>query len=285
MLKSILVAYDASEPARAALEHACYLASLSSGKVYITHVVELPGSIPIATAMMPGTMEMMTPVPTLGATEEFEKETQQLRDEAGRFLEDACRIVGKWGLACEPRCEVGFPLDKIKAQAESVDLLALGKYGPAEEAAHFGRLAEPIARQVPQPVLLASPDYKQPEELILIYSGGERSHHALTLGAEIATQGNIPLKLITLAETAEDNVRICECASRYLHDHNATFTHESMKSTEGVDAALEKRIARSPAALVIMAAFRGTRLREWLAGHPTLSLIRELPNPIIVCSH
>ncbi|MCE5229502.1 universal stress protein [bacterium] len=285
MLKSVLVAYDNSEPARAALQYACYLASLFSGKVYVTHVVEMLGSIPIATAMVPGTMEMMAPVPTLDATEEYEQKMQELRDEADLFMKDACRAVGKWGLACEVRCEAGFPLDKIKGLAESVDLLALGKYGPLDEQPHVGRLAGPVARQIPQPVLLASPGYTKPEELILVYSGGERSHHALTLGAEIATQGNIPLKLITLAETPDDDARIRECASRYLSDHNAPFTHESMKSAEGIETALRNRLAQSPSALVIMAAFKGTRLIEWLAGHPTLSLIRELQNPMILCSH
>lgn len=283
MLKSILVAYDASEPARAALEHACWLASLSRGKIYIMHVVEIPGAIPIGTAMIPGTMEMMTAMPTLAP--EMEREHQERRREAMAFLEDACRVAGREGVACEIRCESGFPFDKIKEHAESVDMLAIGKFGRLDEQARIGRLAEPVARNVPEPVLLASPGFRPPDELILIHNGGEQSHRALTLGAEIALQAKIPLTLITLAETAEEDARLADCATRYLHDHDAEFTHESLTSSEPIDNALKKRIAQNPAALVIMGAFQGTRLLEWLAGHPTLSLIRDLPNPIIVCSH
>lgn len=284
MLKSVLVAYDGSAAARAALEHACYLASLFSGKVYVTHVVELPNAIPIATAIIPGSMEMMTPLPTATSLE-IEKETRQFKEQGQAHLDEACRVAARWGLACEARCEVGFPYDKIRAQAESVDLLALGKFGPVDDHTRFGKLAEPIARHVPQPVLLASPNYTQPSELILIFNGGEKSHSALTLGAEIAAQARIPLTLITLAETPEENTRNSECAARYLHDHNAEFQPEALTSREAIDSALLGRIKHSPTAVVVMGAFRGTRLMEWLTGDPTLSMIRDLPNPMIVCSH
>ncbi|MEN6624760.1 MAG: universal stress protein [Candidatus Sumerlaeia bacterium] len=285
MLRSILVAYDPSDAARAALDHACYFASLFGGKIYVTHVVEIAGAIPIGTAMIPGTMEMLAAVPTMGAGGELEKEQQERREEAARFLEEACRAVQRRGIACEVRCESGFPLDKIKAQAESVDLLAIGKFGPGGEQPRIGRLAEPVARCVPQPVLLASPGFQAPSEIILIYNGGEKSHRALTLGAEIALQGKIPLRLITLADTPDEDARLAECATRYLSDHGAAFSHESVSSAESIDQGLRARISQTPAALVIMGAFHGTRLLQWLTGHPTLSLIRDLPNPIIVCSH
>lgn len=285
MLKSVLVAYDGSDAARAAIEHACHLASLFAGKIYITHVVELPSAIPIATAIIPGSMEMMTPLPTAATSVEIEKETRQLKQQGLAYLEEASRVAARWGLNFEVRCEVGFAYDMIRAQAESVDLLALGKYGAAREQASVGRLAEPIARHVPEPVLLASPDFARPAELILIFNGGEKSHRALTLGAEIATQARIPLTLVTLSDTAGENARLSDCAERYLHDHNAEFSHEALTSRDGIDVALKRRLKQNPTALVIMGAFRGTRLMEWLTGDATLSIIRDLPNPIIVCSH
>lgn len=285
MLKSVLVAYDGSASSRAALEHACWLASLSAGKVYITFVVELPGALPISTAIMPGSMELMTPMPTALTSAEIEQETERLRQQGLGHLEEAGRIAARWGLHHETSCEVGFAFDKIRAQAEAVDLLALGKYGAAHAQPCIGRIAGPIARHVPEPVLLASPRFTRPGELILIFNGGEKSHRALTLGTEIAMQARIPLAVVTLSDSAEENARLSDIAVRYLNDHNAQFTQESLSSRDGIDAALRQRIQKSPEALVIMGAVRGTRLMAWLTGDASLSIIGELSNPMIVCSH
>ncbi len=286
MLKSVLVAFDGSDPARAALDYGCWLATLFAGKIYTTHVIELPGEIPIGSAMVPGTMEMLSTVPTLTSTVDLEQYHQERREEAERMLGDACRQASGWGVPCQTRCELGFPFEKLKSQAESVDLLALGKFSlAAGKPPRLGRLAEPLARQVPQPVLLAAEPYSVPTEIVLVYNGGEQSHHALTLGAEIARLGNLPLRLLTLADSTEEQRHFAETATRYLADHGApSHAHEGLAAGEGIEHALPARVGPADA-LVIMGAFGGSRLRQWLAGDPSLSLMRELPNPFIICSH
>ncbi len=286
MLKSVLVGLSASESARSALDYACWLASLFDGKIYLTHVIELPGEVPIGSAMVPGTMEMLSTVPTVGNAIDLEIFLTEHREAADRMLTEGCRHVGQWKLACETRCEIGFPVEKIRSQAESVDLLALGKYSLSEgKPSRLGRLAEPLARQVPQPVLLAAAPFKQPSEIVLVYNGGEQSHRVLTLGAEIARLARLPLRLLTLAGDAEQDRQFVETASRYLSDHGASFAQESLTSSEAVERSLQARMAEQADALVIMGAFSGSWLMQWLSGNPTLSLIRDLENPIIVCSH
>ncbi len=285
MVKSILVAYDLSPAARAAFDAACWLATLFGGKLYLSHIIELPAEPPVGAAMIPGTMEMLTAVPTLTTTLEFQQYHDERRREAERLLAEACAEATRRAIACETRCDVGFPLDQLTEQARSVDLLAIGKFGHPEERPHVGRLAEPVARYIPQPVLMASPPFTTPGQIVLVYNGGDQARTALALAAELARFAAVPLSLILIAETEEHAERLRACASRYLADHGAVFTQESLITGGNIDEALRPRLADRPDALVVMGAFEGSRIMEWLKGHPTLSLIRELPNPFIVCSH
>ena len=286
MLKSVLVAFDPSDPSRAALDHACWLASLFEGKIYLTHVIELPGELPIGSAMVPGTMEMLSTVPTMSGMVDLDQYHQERREDVERMLGEACRRVSAWNLACEWRHELGFPVEKIKSQAESVDLLVLGKFSrPEGTPPRLGRHAGALARQVRQPVLLAARPHEVPPEIILVYNGGEQSHGALSLGAEISRLGGLPLRLLVLSDNPEEEAHFTRTASRYLTDHGASHANESLTGVDGVDRSLPERLGDRPAALVIMGAYRGSRLVQWLSGDSTLSLIRELDNPIILCSH
>ena len=284
MLKSFFVAYNGSEHAGAALDYACFLASLAQGRIHVGCVVEMNYASAISTGMAAGSIEYVTAAPMIESVEELAEERKAHEAQADAVLAQARRICEKWGVAHDTRRLGGWPDEEILVQALAVDLAALGKSDQAGNRQKVGHQAEAIVRSSPQPALIATAPFAHPTEIIVLDNGGERSLHALGIAAEVAHLARLPLRLITVSPTREEGEAVSRRGGQYLGDHDVEFQSVTIAS-ESPDHELVRQLNEQPTALVLMGAFGQSRIREWLTGGTTRAILRETRNPLILFRH
>ena len=141
MIRSILVAVDASEAAQAALNHAREIAKAFSAKLVLVNVVDVTKLLAVAGYETP------YPVDAIAV----------MRDDAKTILADATRSCSSDALTSVEVTSEGDAVDEILsiAQRENVDLIALGTHGRTGISRIFlGSVAEGVLRRSKVPVLV-----------------------------------------------------------------------------------------------------------------------------------
>ncbi len=284
MLKSVFVAYDDSDSAKVALEYACLLASYVKGKVYVGHVIEAPIDPAFAAGMISGPMEDI-PIMPPQAAQDWENMRQEQEEEAREILDEGNEVCQTRGVNCETRMLNGYSEEEILEQAFGVDLLALGKQDPENEEDRIAPLTEAIIRNAPQPVLVAPKIFSAPHEIMMLYDGSERALHALAIATELAYVSELPMSIITAAPTVAEAKVINDQARQYGRDHGVDAQAILVGSEESPDDELLAKLKEHAQALLVMGAFGMLRVKEWLVGSTTITVLTELDNPVILMRH
>jgi nucleotide-binding universal stress UspA family protein len=276
MIKSVLVAVDASLHARAALEHALQLGKAYEARVTGLHVldiryVEMPPYLDYSY-----TFEAVPPaVAPIDLMDKFQAKGEKI-------LEDLKRKVEEAGLAVEIRMEEGVPGQVIADLAQECDLVVLGKRG---EHAKWGRdllgsAAEAVTRRSVVPVLLAEEKACSPERVLVLFDGSEPANRGLRLAADLALRLPVELRVLTAEDDGDKGLATLGVARAYLEplDVKATYTTLPGRATKAAAAALEEE----PADLVIMGTRGYSVLQHLILGRTTEQLMRSVHGPVLL---
>ena len=173
-LDTILVAYDFSPHAEAALRSAIALARASKGKVQLLHSCGLPIG-----GMMP--YDAAIPVDTYNS----------IRDAAVERLEAVRRDAAGQGVEVTAFVTTLFPVEAVleAARKEDVGLIVVGTRGlTGLKHALLGSVAERIVRLAPCPVLTVREGTggELPRRLLLATDFSDAGNHALRAGVDLA---------------------------------------------------------------------------------------------------
>jgi nucleotide-binding universal stress UspA family protein len=151
-LTTIVVAYDGTEPARAALERASGLAEVFGSTVVVATVAE---------PVVAGGAASSTAVPlALPETETKTATELPAREAWQRLLEEAQSYLSARGIRVEGALPVGRPSDQIVevAQEHEADLIVLGTHKPGLlERVFEGSVSRDVARKAQCDVLIVHP--------------------------------------------------------------------------------------------------------------------------------
>lgn len=141
MIRSIVVAVDASEAAQAALRHAKEIAKAFSAKIILVNIVDVTKLLAVAGYETPYPVDAI----------------QVMRDDAKVILGGAATECASDGIATAELTGEGDAVDEILAIAkrEKADLIALGTHGRSGLSRIFlGSVAEGVLRRAEVPVLV-----------------------------------------------------------------------------------------------------------------------------------
>jgi len=183
VLRHVLVAFDLSAHARAALEAAAALAARAGGEIEGLFVedeefLKLAG-LPVARFVDPGSA-----APRPHSVAAMERELRRLAEGARRAIEEVARRTRvRWSF----RVVRGPVSPTVLAGAVGADLVALGRSGyEAHAGRRLGSTARAIARAAPMPVLLLRRGETVAPPILVAYDGGEAADRALDLAARLA---------------------------------------------------------------------------------------------------
>ena len=276
MIKSILVAVDGSEYARAAREYAVGLAKGYDAKLVGLYVID------VRVLQMPPFMSPIFPVETIASPPPTEL-MATLRQHAEAVLDGFRDAVLAEGVPVEVRIEEGVPGQTVADLADGYDLLVMGKRG---EQARFGRdllgsTAEAVARRSCAPVLLVDATRQALSHLVSLYDGSHPANEALKLAADIASHMGSDVTVLTVEDQEAEAGRVQEEARAYLSGFPALPAEFRVRTGNVVLEVLEEFDER-PADLVVMGKHGHSLLHSLILGSTTEELMREVRSPLLL---
>lgn len=277
MFNRILVPTDGSPSASAAAGYALSLSTIFDSTIVAIHVVDvrlIEGPVLQTIGSMWGDIPL--PVHQEGVT-------RTLRERGSRLLDALARRAQAEERPVETSLEVGIVPEVIVEKARTVDLVVMGRRG---EHAEFG--SEPVgstvagvARRSPRPVLVCPRGSVPLERPLVAYDGSDHATRALEIGVEYAEKRGCPLHVTCVRTDAREAERLVEEACDYARGHSV----EPIPLPRANDAVAERILEAAEeieADLLIMGAYGSSRLKEFLMGSTTETLLASFAHPILL---
>lgn len=275
MIRSILVALDASDYARVAREYAVGLAKGYGAKVVGLYVID------VRILEMPPFISSSYPVETLASPPPTE--LMEVLREHGEQVVDAFREAVGAEVPVEVRIEEGTPGQTIAELADSYDLLVMGKRG--EQAKYgkdlLGSTAEAVVRRAKSPVLLVDPERRSLGSVLALYDGSHAANDALKLAADLATHVGSKLRVFTAGDDEAGAGRIQDEARAYLSGYADLDVKYRVYAGKAVLGALEE-LDEEPADLVAMGKHGHSMFHNLILGSTTEEFMREVSAPLLL---
>lgn len=277
MFNRILVPTDGSDAASAATGYAIRLSSIFDSTLVGLHVVDVR-FIEGPVLQTIGSMWGDIPLPV-----QQEGVTRTLRERGGRLLDDLTRRAQEQGRPIETALEVGIVSEVIVERARGVDLVVMGRRGEhAEFGSHaVGATVGGVARRSPRPVLVCPRGEDALERPLVAYDGSDHATRALEIAVEYSETRGCPLHVVCVRGDEGEAGGVLETACEYARGHAVEASPMALAG----DAVPERILAAAAdvgADLLIMGAYGRSRLKEFLLGSTTETLLASFQHPILL---
>ena len=277
MFNRILVPTDGSDAASAATGYAIRLSSIFDSTLVGLHVVDVR-LIEGPVLQTIGSMWGDIPLPV-----QQEGVTRTLRERGGRLLDDLTRRAEEQGRPIETALEVGIVSEVIVERARGVDLVVMGRRGEhAEFGSHaVGATVGGVARRSPRPVLVCPRGEDALERPLVAYDGSDHATRALEIAVEYAEIRGCPLHILCVRGEEGQAGDVLETACDYARGHAVEATPMPLAG-DAVPERILTAAADVEADLLVMGAYGRSRLREFLLGSTTETLLASFQHPILL---
>jgi|LNFM01.1.fsa_nt_gb nucleotide-binding universal stress UspA family protein len=268
--KTIVLHLDSTEHCEARTDEACALA-----KAFDAHLIGLAVLSPLS---IPGTAPTEVVVELL--SEQWESDRAALESVAADFVvrASAAGVVG-----AEQRFVVGVPEYAVALHARYADLIVVGQ-APASE----GGIAESLVMNAGRPVLVVPRSYERRvlgERVMVAWNAGREATRALTDAIPILRRAK-QVDIVTVnAEPQREGHGELPGAdiAHYLARHGVT-ANVLATAADDVDVGewLLSRAADLGSDLVVMGAYGHSRLREFVLGGATRTVLASMTVPVLM---
>jgi len=276
MIRSILVAVDASAHARAALEHAIGMGTLYKARMTGLFVLD------IRYLEMPPSLDYSYTFEAVPPTVVSPDVMEQSRVKSERILSDFREAVEKAGLPVETRTEEGVPGQVIADLADTYDLVVMGKRG---EHAKWGRdllgsTTESVVRRSATPVLLVEEQARPVGRALVLFDGSHPAVRGLKMAADLAESAAVQLRVLTVCDEPERGRATLDEAKAYLEPLGLEAAYSLLPGRASRTVAFS--LSEEPADLVILGMRGHTPLHLLLLGRTTEQVMRSVALPVLL---
>lgn len=175
----------------------------------------------------------------------------------------------------------------ILEEARTADMICMGRRGEHSEWSDepLGSTVQRVLRRSERPVLVTAGALRALGRTLVAYDGSDPANRTLRAMLMLAERGNLPLTVVTVAvddhhrEEAERTLaearELAEAYSTVPAEFLLTVNHDA-------PAALLDQAAKADCQLIAMGAYGRSRLREWLLGSTTTTILERSPMPILL---
>ncbi|CAH0224918.1 universal stress protein [Roseomonas sp. CECT 9278] len=275
MIRSILVALDDTDGARRARDLAIDLAHRTGASLTAATVLDWPHVRDAHEAVPAGAAafkERRDAARTRRAEEEAEAAFAACTAAAGDMRFTRLRLTD----APEPA---------LLAAGVSHDLIVIGRdstLGLEDCPDGLAPVIEALLHDGARPLLVVPPGPPVTAGGVLVgYDGSIPAMRAIQLFALLGLAGDLPVTVLSVAETRAEATRLAEEAAGYLRAHGMAAQPLALDGARPVDALLTEAAAM-PARLLVMGSFETSGLRALFTGSATRRLLHAAPCPVFV---
>jgi nucleotide-binding universal stress UspA family protein len=277
LFNRILVPTDGSESASAAAGYAIRLASAFDSTIVALHVIDvrlIEGPVLQTIGSMWGDIPL--PVRQEGVT-------RTLRERGSSLLDALVERVQEAGLSVETALETGIASEVVVERARGVDLVVMGRRGEyADFGSHtVGATVGAVARRSPRPVLVCPRGDVPLMHPLVAYDGSDHATRALEVAVEYAETRGCPLDVVCVREDLDDARRTLEEACEYARGHAIEAT-TLPKEGDAIAERILEAARDSGADLLVMGSSGKSRLRQFLLGSATETVLESFDHPILL---
>lgn len=165
---------------------------------------------------------------------------------------------------------------------DDIRLLVIGRVGEdSTRGVHsLGSQIESVVRTIHRAILITSSGYKKPEKVMLAFDGSPTAHKTVELLAASPLCTNLPIHLVMVGAGSEANREALEKAQSTLI--SAGFVVQAQIVQGEVEAALHVYQAEHGIDLLVMGAYGHSRIRRFLVGSTTTTMLRTATMPVLL---
>ncbi|WP_445398874.1 universal stress protein [Zobellella sp. An-6] len=282
MITQLMACIDGSRQAGAVCDLASWASLRLSAPLTLLHVLDQ--SQYIHEADFSGYLGIEARRKLLQELARLDEQRSRLAVEQGRLILAAARERALAAGAVQVEClqRHGALVDNLVELAQDDRLLVLGAHGEqsAGALAHLGSQVEQVIRALHQPILVAQPEFKAPQKIMLAYDGSPSARKGLALLAQSPLFRGLDTHLVLVGPDNGEHRALLDDARALLTGAGAEARTLALPGEP--ELVLPRYQQDNSIDLMVMGAYGHSRLHRWLLGSTTTAMIRSARIPLLV---
>ena len=281
-MSNVIACIDGSSAAPAVCDYAAWASLRMAAPLTFLHVLdksEYPTQANLSGNIGLGSREAL--LKELAALDE---QRGKLALEQGRLMLDAARERAAAHGVAEPNTlqRHGTLVDTLTEMEDSIRLLVMGKQGEQGDSVgdHVGSHIESVVRTMHRPILVTPPAFKAPERVMLAFDGSATIRKGVDMVAGSPLFRGLPCHLVMVGADNEKNRNQLAWAQHTLEA--ADFEVPASIIEGDVESALCAYRKEHDIDLLIMGAYGHSRIRRFLVGSTTTSVVQNANVPVLL---
>ncbi|MFN3354414.1 MAG: universal stress protein [Pseudomonas sp.] len=281
-MTQVMACIDNSQSSLAVCDYAAWASQKLSAPLTLLHVLDkdkYPASANLSGNIGLGSREhLLEELATLDA-----QRARIALEQGQHMLERASeRTIIPGTPAPELKQRHGHLIESLIDLQKEIRLLVIGRVGEdsTREAHSLGSQIEAVVRTIHRPILIAATSYKKPEKVMLAFDGSPTAHKIVELLAASTLCANLPIHLVMVGADSEGNRDVLEKARNMLLTNGFVALAQILQGE--VEAALHVYQAEHGIDLLVMGAYGHSRIRRFLVGSTTTTMLRTATMPILL---
>jgi len=274
-MEKILLALDAAEPGKNALDFACYLAHLTKSKitgVFLDTLVnsQKPAALATAAGADDDEMETGTATPIL-----FQKNIEMFRQECMNRK-----------LSYTVRCDHGVPAEEIITESRYADILVID--ADTSFRKHFeeppSAFVQDVLSKAECPVIIAPESFEEVNEIVFAYNGSASALFAIKQFTYLFPQlRNKKITVVQVTETGNWEDKQKHKFNEWLKAHYSDLHFEGLKGNS--DNVLFDHLFKRQNMFLVIGAYGRTALSRFFRHSAADLAIKTITQPIFIAHH
>jgi nucleotide-binding universal stress UspA family protein len=281
-MSNVIACIDGSSAAPAVCDYAAWASLRMAAPLTFLHVLdksEYPTRSNLSGNIGLGSREAL--LEELAALDE---QRGKLALEQGRLMLEAARERAIVDGVADPAAlqRHGTLVDTLAEMEESIRLLVMGKQGEHGDGLgdHVGSHIESVVRTMHRPILVTPPEFKAPERVMVAFDGSETTRKGVEMVAGSPLFRGLPCHLVMVGADNAKNRNQLAWATHTLEA--AEFEAPTAIIDGDVETALCGYRKEHDIDLLIMGAYGHSRIRRFLVGSTTTSVVRNANVPVLL---
>lgn len=281
-MKNVLACIDGSHAAPAVADYAAWASLRLGAPLVFLHVLD-KSEYPIQSNLS-GNIGLGSREALLEELAALDEQRGKLALEQGRLMLEAARERAIANGASEPstRQRHGALVDTLAEMEDEIRLLVIGKQGEHGDSLgeHIGSQVENVVRTMHRPILVSTLAYQTPRNAMLAFDGSATTRKGVEMVAASPLFRGLSCHLVMVGEETEEAQAQLAWARQTLE--TAGFDAPAVILSGEVEQILCGYRKEHDIDLLIMGAYGHSRIRRFLVGSTTTSVVRNANVPVLL---
>ncbi len=227
----------------------------------------------------------------LGSREHLLDELASLDEQRGKLALEQGRIMlvaakeramADGVTAPESKQRHGDLLESLQELQSETRLLVIGRQGESSGnlSQHVGSQLESVIRIMHRPILVTPASFQKPKSAMLAFDGGATTRKGVEMLAASPLLKGLPIHLVMVGPVSDEASAQLDWAQKVLI--NAGFTVRAETRNGEIEPTLHAYQKEHGIDLLVMGAYGHSRIRQFLVGSTTTSMLRTTISPLLL---